>query len=514
MRAFGWLVSMGSALGGKLKSVLALAWLLAAAGLASCGSDTPELPESVTRPVTIRIAAFQGPETTALFRIIPEWEHITGNTVELGIIDRETGERMVAGDYVTYREAVISNAEQGLGEYDVIIVDDPWMPYLATNNHLAPLAPFGYERDPDIVERSSSLGVWPPTFGPLPPDQEGIERGAETYALPLVGNVMMLWYRQDIIGKPETLDELRTNLDNPDPAYIGSAGLAPSTNPHVFLSWLASRGGDVFDRAWRPTPLRSSIAAEAFAEYIDEATRLGIPFDEYVDERYTPHARMLDGTAAAAVGWAADAQQILTSSVSDQLRVTLFPAGRRSSTITGNWLLAIPDDSAQPEAAYDFITWATSQDIMKTSALLGVPPARESLFNDRELVKRYSWLPEVEVALQNSFARPRIPAWDVVEGIIGCALDRGLIRAADVKSSAAPAVLDADSDASTDATGVSAINPVYVDIAQEELDRAATEIEGVMEEWGFYQGSGYYADHPGEHLLGDPRDEWTCEASS
>ncbi len=504
----------GVGVGGRLKSLFVLGWLLAAASLGACGSDEPELPEAVTRPVTVRIAAFQGAETTALFRIIPEWEHITGNTVELGIVDRETGKRMVAGDYVTYREAVISNAEQSLGEYDVIIVDDPWVPYLATNQHLAPLSPFGYEQDPDIVERSSSLGVWPPTFGPLPPDQEGVDRGAETYALPLVGNVMMLWYRQDIIGKPATLDELRTNLDSPDPAYIGSAGFAPSTNPHVFLSWLASRGGDVFDRAWRPTPLRSSIAAEAFAEYVDEATRLGIPFEDFADERYTPHARMLDGTAAAAVGWAADAQQILTSSVSDQLRVSLFPSGRRSSTITGNWLLAIPDDAAQPDAAYDFITWATSQDIMKTSALLGVPPARESLFNDRELVERYTWLPEVEIALQNAFARPRIPAWDVVEGILGCALDRGLLRAAEVKSRPSSPVLARDSDPAEGATGVAAVDPAYVAIAQEELARAATEIDGVMKEWGFYQEPGYYAAHPDEHVMGDPRDEWTCEGGS
>lgn len=492
-----------------------LGWLLAGVGLVACGSEEPELPAAVTRPVTIRIAAFDGPETTALFRIIPEWEHITGNTVELGIIDRATGERVIAGDYVTYREAVISNAEQALGEYDVVIVDDPWVPFLATNEHLQPLSPFGYEADTDIVERSRSLGVWPPTFGPLPPDQAGVERGAETYALPLVGNVMMLWYRGDIIDRPTTLDELRTNLDNPDPAYVGSAGFAPSTNPHVFMSWLASRGGDIFDRSWRTSPLRSEIAADALAEYLDEATRLGIQIDEYRDERYTPQTRMLDGTAAAAVGWAADAQQILTSSVSDQLRVTLFPAGRRTSTITGNWLLAIPQDAAQRDAAYAFITWATSQDIMKTSALLGVPPARESLFNDRELVSKYSWLPEVAVALENAYARPRVPAWDVVEGILGCALDRGLVRAAAVDRNAL-----GDSALAPDATpeGVTtdplALDPAFVEIAREELTRAAAEIEGVMEGWGFYEDPAYFADNPEARLTGDPRDEWDCEASS
>jgi len=492
-----------------------LCGLLAVVGLGACRSNEPELPEAVTRPVTVRIAAFNGPETTALFRIIPEWEHITGNTVELGIVDRATGERYIAGDYVTYREAVISNAAQGLGEFDVIIVDDPWVPFLATNDHLTPLSPFGHELDSDIVERSRSLGVWPPTFGPLPPDQAGVERGAETYALPLVGNVMMLWYRQDVIGKPTTLDELRINLDNPDPAYVGAAGLAPSVNPHALITWLASRGGDIFDRAWHATPLRSDIAAEAFAEYLDEATRLGIPIEEYRGERYSPQTRMLDGTASAAIGWAADAQQILTSSVSDQLRVSLFPSGRRSSTITGNWLLAIPDDAAQRDAAYAFITWATSRDIMKTSALLGVPPARESLFTDRELVSKYEWLPQVEIALENAYARPRIPAWDVVEGILACALDRGLVRAAAVENADRIAVLAPDAIAEGVTLATLALDPAFVEIAREELFQAATEIEQVMEGWGFYRGQGYYIENPDARITGDPRDEWDdCESAS
>ncbi len=471
-------------------------WLLAALGvvavaLGACGSDEPELPPAVTRPVTIRIAAFQGAETTALFRIIPEWEHITGNKVELGILDRATGERMVAGDYVTYRDAVISNAEELRGEYDVIIVDDPWMPYLAGNQRLAPLSPFGYEPDPDIAERSAALGVWPPTFGPLPPDSGGAARGAETYGLPLVGNVMMLWYRGDIIPQPETMEDLKASLAQPDPAYVGASGFAPSTNPHVFFTWLASRGGDIFDREWRPTPLRSSLAADALAEYLWEATRLGIPYEEYQGERYTSHARMLDGTASATVAWAADAQQILTSSVSDQLRVAQFPVGRRSSSLTGNWLLAIPADAEQPEAAYNFLTWATSRDIMKTSALLGVPPARESLFNDRELVARYPWLPDVEVALGNAFPRPRIPAWDVVEGIIGCALDDGLIRAAEVPRDAedAPEQISA--------------------ISREALQQAARDIERVMGEWGYYRDGSDWND-PTARIAGDPRDEWVC----
>ncbi len=478
-RARGW-VALG---------VLALSILLVA-----CRSEEPELPPSVTNPVTIRIAAFRGAETTALFRIIPEWEHITGNRVELGIVDRTTGDRAVAGDYVSYRDAIIENADENLANYDVIIVDDPWMPYLAGNQELTPLSPFGYEPDLDLIGRSASLGVWPPPFGPLPPDATGVPRGAETYALPFVGNVMMLWYRADIIGEPTTIEDLTASLRSPDPAYIGSAGIAPSNNPHVFLSWLASRGGDIFDRDWRTAPLRSSIAMDAFVEYVREASRLRIPYEEFQGERFSPHTRMLDGTAAAAVAWAADAQLVLTSAVSDQIRVTQFPTGRKSSTLTGNWLLAIPSDAANPEAAFDFITWATSSQIQKTSALLGVPPVRNSLYSDRELIGRYSWLPDIAVALDSAYARPRIPAWDVVEGILGCALDRSFTTLSG---------LDPDDPANSER---------FATTARAELLKAAADIEGVMEGWGYYRGDDFWTASRTERITGDPRDEWSCEA--
>ncbi|MDA0271346.1 MAG: extracellular solute-binding protein [Chloroflexi bacterium] len=368
------------------------------------------------------------------------------------------------------------------------------MPYLAGNHKLTPLSPFGYVIDRDILDRSGSLGVWPPTFGPLPPDAIGVPRGDETYALPLVGNVMMLWYRADVIQEPDTIDNLLQEFANPDPAYVGAAGLAPSNNPHVYLSWLASRGSDVFDRSWRTTTLRSAIAMDAFVEYIREASRLRVPYEEFAGERYEPHARMLDGTASAAVAWAADAQLLLTSAVSDQIRVTQFPTGRKSSTVTGNWLLAIPTDAANPETAFDFLTWATSPQIQKTSALLGVPPVRSSLFTDRELITRYPWLPDVATALNHGYARPRIPAWDVVEGVLSCALDRSFTRLAGLDP-AAPANAIA-----------------FASIPREELVRAARDIEGVMEEWGYYRGADYWSNVRTESIAGDPRDEWTCVA--
>lgn len=460
------------------------------AALVACGSDTPELPPDVTRPVTLRIAAFEGPETRALFRIIPEWEHLTGNRVELGILPAGGDERIITGDYVEYRQAIVDHARTHGEDYDVIIIDDPWMPYLAANGYLTALSPFGYEISPDLIARSAVLGTWPPPFGPQPPDAHGAARGAETYAVPLVGNVMLLWYRVDVISAPVTLDDLVDGLQHPDPAFTMNAGLAPSSNPHVFLSWLHTRGGDIFDREWRASPLRTAVATDALAEYLREATRLDVPFAEYRDERFSPHARILDGTATAAIAWAADAQKLLTSSVSDQIRVTQVPAGRRQSALTGNWLLGIPSTAHHEAVAYDFIVWATSRDVMKTSALLGVPPVRRSLFDDPELTGAFSWLPAMSSALASAFARPRVPAWDYVEGVLACSLDTALQRAERLPA-----------DASVEE---------YAAIAAEALDDAADGIEATMAEWGYYQPSDYWESDPARRVPGDPTLEYSC----
>ncbi len=171
-----------------------------------------------------------------------------------------------------------------------------------------------------------------------------------------------------------------------------------------------------------------------------------------------------------------------------------FPPGRRASALTGNWLLGIPTDAERPEAAYDFITWATSRDVMKTSALLGVPPARLSLFNDRQLVSRYNWLPDVEVALEQAFARPRIPSWNIVEGMLACAISAGLQRAEGLPN-----------DQSAEERSAA-----LLEIAREELLYHAALIENQMEEWGFYLGSDYYVANPDARVGGDPRTEWTC----
>ena len=84
-------------------------------------------------------------------------------------------------------------------------------------------------------------------------------------------------------------------------------------------------------------------------------------------------AHLLQGTAAMSINWPA-----WISSFSDPAKskvigkmefATLPGAQKPGQAEIGNWLIAIPRDSQNAEAAMDFLLWATTAEQMKRSAL-------------------------------------------------------------------------------------------------------------------------------------------------
>jgi multiple sugar transport system substrate-binding protein len=90
----------------------------------------------------------------------------------------------------------------------------------------------------------------------------------------------------------------------------------------------------------------------------------------------------------------------------------------------GNWLIAIPRDAKNKDAALDFLLWATSAEQMKRSALRGNPPTRKSLFNDPELVAKFPAYPAQLRSLESSRPRPRTPLWNEIENAFGIYLSK------------------------------------------------------------------------------------------
>ena len=398
----------------KLFLIITILFLTACLQTADAPSDIASETTAVADQQRIlTIAGRAGSISEGLLSVIPEWEKTSGYQVQL-----------LELPYAYLQEKVFTDVLTGLGHYDVIFIDDPWLPALAGGEHLVPLAQFGYQPDPDFVTSSLDVSRWPPPHGPQPPGQAS-DAQPELYALPLVGNVQMFWYRKDIITEePRNINELIRIVEqtaDPTNGLDGYAYVEGWGNPIVteFNAWNWSYGGDIFDDEWNVVINRDK-SVRALTDFINYAHTV-TPQQGYATGGGALNA-MLGGNALTAIIWPNQNMLIDGSSqsqVSGKIAVIPFPGGERQTSQLGNWLLGIPVTSANKQVAFDFIIWATSHDTMFKLAQTGLPPSRESIFEDEALAKDFWWLPQTHQALQHATWRPRTPEWNKVESILG-----------------------------------------------------------------------------------------------
>ncbi|MER3484653.1 MAG: hypothetical protein C4345_00425, partial [Chloroflexota bacterium] len=132
-------------------------------------------------------------------------------------------------------EKLTINLTQATGAYDVVSMDDPWIPQFAGGEFLMNLEALGYQKDPDF-----------------PP-------GSGQRAIPWVGNVQVFAWRTDVleemgIAVPKTWDEVLTAATaiteakkSQDLYGFGLRGVAGNPAATSFLPILRGHGGDLFD---------------------------------------------------------------------------------------------------------------------------------------------------------------------------------------------------------------------------------------------------------------------------
>jgi len=405
----------------------------------------------ITRPASaatkIVVAAVKGVESAGIKAVIPDWEKKTGNSVEL-----------IELPYPNLQEKVFTDAQAGAGSYDAIFIDDPWMPFLASNGYLTALDTLGYKVDKDFVQKSLDVASWPPPTGPRLP---GTAKDAtpKLYALPALGNVQLFWYRKDIIKTPPaTIQDLMNAVtENAKNGIYGYTVRGKKGNPVVtdFNAWNWSYGGDIFDENWKVI-VNGPKSVQALKDMLSMA-KISPPGVANADADEQAIA-LLNGSTLAGIIWPAYNAQIddaSKSKVAGKIAVVPFPKGEKQTSQLGNWLLAIPSTAKNKEVALDFITWATSADVMKQwVGATGVPPTRTSVFKDPDLSKKFWWQEANLTALSNATWRPRTPEWNKVEDILGTYLSKAV--AGDME-------------------------------AQPALDAAAKEITDVMDQAGYYK---------------------------
>jgi sorbitol/mannitol transport system substrate-binding protein len=286
------------------------------------------------------------------------------------------------------RQQVTLDIASGAGKYDVATVGSYEVPIWAKYGWLDPLTPM-FAANASMARSYNLSDILPGVRGAL-------TQGGNLYALPFYAESSMTYYNKTLFAKaglsmPEkpTWNQIQgfaAKIHNPAAGVSGIClrGLPGwGENMAIFTTMVNTFGGRWYNTDWQPQ-LDSPAWKTTMEFYVNLLKRYGPPdavtngFNESLKLMKNGKCGMwIDATVAA--GRLSDPA---TSGIAKVVGFANAPVGP-GTTRGGNWLwswnLAIPKSTKQKDAAFKFITWATSQEyialVAKTKGTwAAVPP--------------------------------------------------------------------------------------------------------------------------------------------
>jgi multiple sugar transport system substrate-binding protein len=406
----------------RLEGRMALAVALVIVGttlLVACGGGDEKAVEPTGGKVII--GAFQdGGLTPFKDQIIPLAE-AAGFEIEF-----------LEDQYDVTLEKWFNDANNAAGQYDIYLLDDPWVPQFGAADVLEDLGAAGIDgENEDWIGSMIDMGYWPPREGPRVAGFE--DSDPKLVALPFVGDLQTLTYRNDVHtnGAPKTWQEL---ID------VGKEGVAAGTikypvvfrgvasNP-IVTSWypvFLSYGGQFFDDNWNVTfnDEKGKASADFFVSTMKENAPPGVVEFDSNEEG----ASILGGDAGAIIQYSGNALKSddpAQSKVVGKLDFGVVPEQEVALGQMGIFIAAVPKSAPNKEAAISFLDWYTSAETQAKLAEAGSIPVKRPAFAVENPGNRL-----IPVALEQldsgSVPRPRTPDWAKVEELLGIELNKAL----------------------------------------------------------------------------------------
>lgn len=323
-------------------------------GIKAESSSKPEKSE----PVSLIIATVNNPDMLILQSLTPKFTEKTGIALKYIILPENE-----------LRQKVTEDVRVGGGKYDIVTIGTYDTPFWGQNRWIESLEPFfdkmadedrkAYDRDDIIRPIRNALST------------KGIQ-----YALPLYGESSLLYYRKDLfdaagLKMPERptwneVYELAKKLHNPSKGIYGMILRGQpgwGMNMAVFASVINTFGGRWYDMNWKPqfnTP-EMKKCWEFYKKILVEA---GEP-DAYA-QGFLENLKLFSG-GKGAMWYDATAQAGTLmgkdSQVAGKVGYALAPTEKKDNAgWLWAWSLAIESSSKNKDAAFKFITWATSKE--------------------------------------------------------------------------------------------------------------------------------------------------------
>jgi ABC-type glycerol-3-phosphate transport system substrate-binding protein len=252
------------------------------------------------------------------------------------------------------RQQFVQDALSGGGSFDVYIADQVWLPEFYQKGFIKDLS--GSVSDADKADFSKT-------------SIETVTYDGALVALPIMVHNCAMYYRTDLFekaglaGPPKSWDEYRDFAKKTTDAANGiygtmvcsKQGIEAATRLHSFYQ---QAGGDLLDASGAPTI--NSDAGRAALEFMVALIADGSA-PEGVLELPDMQGKWLEGKLAMAPVWPY-LYGLSKEPLGDNFAIATAPGLARPAGTVYSWGFAAASGSKNPDAAIEFIKWATNTD--------------------------------------------------------------------------------------------------------------------------------------------------------
>ena len=378
---------------------------------------------------TVRVIMIADPWVDTLATLGADYEAATGVRIEVESFPYDQ----------THQREILLGTQQSDAS-DVICLDSPWVGEFAEAGIVEDLK--------SRVDASPDL-MWDDF---IPSYRAVSDWNGTTVGVPFAPYYVLLHYRKDLLeaeglAAPANLDEWKAIAQTftNNAKYPGISGVVMNNARgaavgQAWFEYLFNVGGKPFESTFpgspdaysNVTPLINSpegvMVADLFMEMLqyEPAGALNMAWDERAQA-------FASGTAAMMSEWSVRTPILVDpnrSQIADKFATTTFPAlpGLTASPPLGGWVLGINAYSANKDAAWEFIKWASTGEAHKKFITLGGPPARLSELADPALIEQFPWFPTISASAATAYqdCRPRVPESFQIIDTIGNALSEAL----------------------------------------------------------------------------------------
>lgn len=308
----------------------------------------------------ITVATVSNPQIDYIQKLVKHFEDDTGIKVKFTSLNE-----------IDLRKKIKQDVSLDAGKFDVVMVGQYEVPIYAKNNWITSLESY-FSKMSKKNKKDYDLG------DVLPVWRTALSHNGKQYALPIYGESSFLLYRKDLLKRaglkmPDqptwgdiTKFAKRLNSGKVNGIVLrGEPGWG--SNMGLFTTMINTFGGRWYDEDWKPQLTSSEVkaATDKYSMLINKYGQSGASSDSFpeCENLFTSGKGALWYDATSAASYVANPKK---SKVADKVGFAPAPKGvtDHGKAWLWTWSLAIEAASKEKEAAFEFIKWATSKEVV------------------------------------------------------------------------------------------------------------------------------------------------------